>query len=105
MEAPRTWDNFMGFFDLSLRQGAIQWSKVEAQERSGTVRSYRCTYCIIHDFLSRLGIPELTEPFCSLDNALYNAYLPNEMTFDRGGKGHTIREGNPFCQFNHEMKA
>src|SRR5208283_682027 len=60
VEAPRTWDNFMGFLDLSLRQGAIQWSKVDAQERSGTVRSYRCTYCIIHDFLSRLGIPELT---------------------------------------------
>jgi hypothetical protein len=51
-----------------------------------------------------LGIPELTEPFCSLDNALYNVYLPNEMTFDRGGPGNTIEKGNPFCQFNHELE-
>jgi hypothetical protein len=105
VEAPRTWDNFMGFLDLSLKQGAIQWSKVEVEKRSDTVHRYRCTYCIIHDFLSKLGIPELTEPFCAIDNALYNAYLPNEMTFDRGGKGNTIKEGNPFCQFNHELKS
>lgn len=104
VEAPRTWDNFMGFLELSLKQGAIQWSKVEIEERSDTVHKYRCTYCIIYDFLSKLGIPELTEPFCSLDNALYNAYLPNEMTFDRGGKGNTFREGNNYCQFNHELK-
>lgn len=104
VEAPRTWTNFMAYLDRSLQQGAIQWSKVEREERSETVRRYRCTFCMIHEFLSRVGVPELTEPFCSLDNALYNAYLPNEMTFDRGGPGNTIEKGNPFCQFNHELK-
>jgi hypothetical protein len=104
VEAPRTWSNFMGFLDLSLKGGAIQWSQVEIEESSDTVRKYRCTSCMIHYFLSKLGIPELTEPFCSLDNALYNAYLPDAMTFDRGGPGHTIEKGNPFCQFNHEIR-
>ena len=101
VEAPRDWRTFIGFLDRSLERGAIRWSQVELEESSDTVRSYRCTFCMIHGFLSKLGIPELTEPFCSLDNALYNAYLPNEMTFDRGGPGNTLAEGNPFCLFNH----
>jgi hypothetical protein len=105
VEAPRTWTNFMGFLDLSLKEGAIRWSKVEVEEHSDAVRRYRCTFCMIHEFLSALGIPELTEPFCSLDNALYNAYLPNEITFDRGRPGNTIEKGSPFCQFNHELKT
>jgi hypothetical protein len=105
VEAPRTWDNFMKYLDRSLKQGAIRWSEVEVQECSQTVRRYRCTSCMIHRFLSAMGIPELTEPFCSLDNALYNAYLPNAMTFDRGGPGNTIASGNPFCQFNHELRG
>jgi L-2-amino-thiazoline-4-carboxylic acid hydrolase-like protein len=101
VEAPRSWRTFMGFLDRSLERGAIRWSKVEMQESSDTVRRYRCTFCMIHEFLAAMGIPELTEPFCSLDNALYNAYLPGEMTFDRGGPGNTIERGNPFCQFTH----
>ena len=60
---------------------------------------------MIHDFLFNLGIPELSEPFCTLDNALYNAYLPNEKIFHRGGKGKTIEKGHPFCQFIHELKT
>ncbi len=104
VEAPRTWDNFMNYLERSLQEGAIQWSKVEVAERSDTVHRYRCTFCMIHDFLSTVGVPELTEPFCSLDNALYNAYLPNEMTFERGGTRNTIEKGNPFCQFIHERK-
>ncbi len=105
VEAPRTWPNFMGFLDRSLKEGAIQWSRVEVEEHTDTVRRYRCTFCMIHDFLSKVGIPELTEPFCSLDNALYNAYLPGEMTFDRGGPGNTIAKGHPFCQFNHRLET
>lgn len=105
VEAPRTWDNFMGYLDRSLDKGAIRWSRVEVEERSGSIRRYRCTSCMIHHFLSTMGIAELTESFCSMDNALYNAYLPNVMTFDRGGPGHTIASGNAFCQFNHELKV
>ena len=105
VEAPRTWDNFMTFLDRSLKEGAIRYSKVEVDERSDTIHRYRCTFCMIHDFLSRLGIPELTEPFCALDNALYNSYLPSVMTFDRGGKSNTIEKGNSFCQFIHELKT
>jgi L-2-amino-thiazoline-4-carboxylic acid hydrolase-like protein len=103
VEAPRTWSNFMRFLDRSLEHGAIRWSTVEMEEDGDAARRYRCTFCMIHDFLSRMGVPELTEPFCALDNALYNAYLPNEMTFDRGGPGHTIAQGSPFCQFNHRL--
>jgi hypothetical protein len=104
VEAPRTWENLRDFLELSNREGAIRWSKVEVDERGDTAYIYRCTFCMIHDFLSRLGIPELTEPFCTLDNALYNAYLPNEIIFHRGGKGKTIEKGNPFCQYIHERK-
>jgi hypothetical protein len=104
VEAPRTWENFINFLELSNREGAIRWSKVAMDERGDTTCKYQCTFCMIHDFLSKLGIPELTEPFCTLDNALYNAYLPNEVLFTRGGKDKTIERGNPFCQFVHEHK-
>ncbi|MBI5115366.1 L-2-amino-thiazoline-4-carboxylic acid hydrolase [Candidatus Poribacteria bacterium] len=104
VEAPRTWNNFIDFVEISNRQGAIRWSKVEMDERTETLYEYRCTFCMIHHFLSKLGIPELTEPFCTLDNALYNAYLPNEIIFHRGGKGKTIEKGQPFCKFIHERK-
>lgn len=105
VEAPREWDNFLNFLNLANREGAIRWSRVEVDERGDTVYKYRCTFCMIHDFLSKLGVPELTEPFCTLDNALYNAYLPNEVTFHRGGVGKTIEKGCPFCQFIHERKV
>ncbi len=104
VEAPRTWENFRDFVELSNKQGAIRWSKVEMEERGDTLYKYRCVFCMIHDFLSKLGVPELTEPFCSLDNALYNAYAPNEIIFHRGGVGKTIEKGQPFCQFIHERK-
>ncbi|MBI5503517.1 MAG: L-2-amino-thiazoline-4-carboxylic acid hydrolase [Deltaproteobacteria bacterium] len=105
VEAPRTWTNFMVFLDRSFQRGAIRWSKVEGEERTDTTRSYRCVSCMIHVFLSKVGIPELTESFCSLDNALYNSYMPNQMTFDRGGPANTIAKGNPFCQFNHAVQV
>jgi len=105
VEAPRTWNNFMGFLDRSFERGAIRWSKVEGEELTGTTRSYRCVSCMIHEFLSKVGVPELTDCFCSLDNALYNSYMPNEMTFDRGGPRNTIATGNPFCQFNHAVNV
>jgi hypothetical protein len=104
VEAPRTWDNFIDFLQLSNREGAIRWSKVEMDEEGGAIYKYRCTFCMIHDFLSKVGAPELTEAFCTLDNALYNAYLPNEMIFHRGAKSETIEKGHPFCQFVHERK-
>ena len=105
VEAPRTWTNFMRFLDRGFKQGSIRWSNVDVEETTDTTHRYRCTWCMIHDFLSRTGIPELTELFCSLDNALYNSYMPNEMTFDRGGPGNTIAKGNPFCQFNHAIRV
>jgi hypothetical protein len=104
VEAPRTWVNFMRFLEHSLKKGAIQWSKVEIEEKSETIHKYRCTFCMIYDFLSKVDVPELTECFCTLDNAVYNAYLPNEMTFERGGTRNTMEKGNSYCQFIHELK-
>ncbi len=103
VETPRDWSSFMRYLDRSLQQGAIRWSVVEVDERSDTTRRYRCTSCMIHRFHTTMGIPELTDSFCALDHALYNAYLPNEMTFDRGGPGNTIASGNGFCVFNHRL--
>ena len=55
-----------------------------------------------NDLFRKLGIPELTEPYCAIDNALYNTYLPGEIIFHRGGVNRTIASGAPYCQYIYE---
>jgi len=52
-----------------------------------------------------LGLLELTPVVCQIDNAMFSCYLPDEMTFDRGGVGHRIADGKRECNFVWELTA
>jgi hypothetical protein len=54
---------------------------------------------MFHELALYLGIPELTPIVWQIDNAVFNSYLPDEMTFDRGGIGRWIADGQHECNF------
>ena len=59
---------------------------------------------MFHELATSLGIPEITPIICQIDNAMYNSYLPDQMTFDRGGVGRRISDGNHECNFIWELR-
>jgi len=37
---------------------------------------------------------------CSIDNALFNSYLPEDIVFDREGINNKMPDGAEFCMFS-----
>ena len=99
--------NFRNFADLELennRNGLVRWNKMEVVERTARRFEIRITRCMFHEFAVSLGIPEMTPIVCQIDNAMFNSYLPDEMTFDRGGIGRRIADGKRECNFVWELR-
>lgn len=55
--------------------------------------------CCFFNIFSALGAPELTTIFCETDNAIFNIYRPDEITFERSGTGKRIVDGASVCSF------
>jgi len=102
VEAPRSYDNIIKYHELVHAKMIEEDANLIIDERNDDRYTYRNTFCPWHDLLNKLGIPELTEPYCAIDNGLYNVYLPGEIMFHRGGLGKTIASGAPFCQYIYE---
>jgi hypothetical protein len=102
VEASHSYDNIIKFHELVHAKMIEEDENLIIDERSNERYTYRNTFCPWHDLLTKLGIPELTEPYCAIDNGLYNTYLPGEIIFHRGGIGKTIASGAPFCQYIYE---
>jgi hypothetical protein len=84
--------NFQNFSELEIennRTGLVRWNKMEVVERSAQRFEIKITRCMFHEFAVSVGIPEMTPIVCQIDNAMFNSYLPDEMTFDRGLLGGT----------------
>lgn len=99
--------NFRNFADLELennRTGLVRWNKMEVVERTDRRFEIKITRCMFHEFAVHLGIPEMTPIVCQIDNAMFNSYLPDEMTFDRGGIGRRISDGQHECNFVWELR-
>ncbi len=99
--------NFRNFMDLEVennRTGLVRWNKMEVVERTTRRFEIKITRCMFHEFAVYLGIPEMTPIVCQIDNAMFNSYLPDEMTFDRGGMGRRIADGKRECNFVWELR-
>ena len=99
--------SFQNFSDLEIennRTGLVRWNRMEVVERSAHRLEIRVTRCMFHEFAISAGIPELTPAVCQIDNAMFNSYLPEEMTFDRGPRGGRISDGNRECNFVWELR-
>lgn len=100
----RTFDNFVDLEIENNRSGLVRWNKVEVVDRTSRRFEIRVTRCMFHELAAFLGIPELTPVVCQIDNAMFNSYLPDEMTFDRGGVGRRIADGRRECNFVWELR-
>jgi len=104
VESPRTFENLILFHE-SLLQGLFSNAKEEVIEQSHSRFEYQCTSCGYVALFKYLGVPELSPIFCSVDNVFYNSYLPNKVTFSRGGVSKTLAEGASHCTFIYENHA
>ena len=98
--------NFQNFSELEIennRTGLVRWNKMEIVERSARRFEIKITRCMFHEFAISVGIPEMTPIVCQIDNAMFNSYLPDEMTFDRGLLGGRIADGKRECYFVWEL--
>ena len=94
--------NFQNFSELEIennRTGLIRWNTMEVVARSARRFEIRITRCMFHEVAVCAGIPEMTPIVCQIDNAMFNSYLPDEMTFDRGLLGGRIADGQRECNF------
>jgi hypothetical protein len=99
----RTFPNFADLEIENNRTGLVRWNTMEVVERTARRFEIRITRCMFHELATSLGLPELTPVVCQIDNAMFSSYLPDEMTFDRGGIGHRIADGKRECNFVWEL--
>ena len=98
--------NFQNFSELEIennRTGLVRWNKMEVVENTARRFEIKITRCMFHEFAVAVGIPEITPIVCQIDNAMFNSYLPDEMTFDRGLLGGRIADGKRECNFVWEL--
>ena len=102
VEAPRTYENIIRFHEMLYEKMLTEDGNLKIDEHNDSRYTYRNFFCPWNDLFRKLGIPELTEPYCAIDNGLYNTYLPGEIIFHRGGVNRTIASGAPYCQYIYE---
>ncbi|MDA3890376.1 MAG: L-2-amino-thiazoline-4-carboxylic acid hydrolase [Salinivirgaceae bacterium] len=99
VEAERTFKNLIKFQQLANKQGSTKLNTIQILEESETKYEFRVTRCVFHELFSCLKVPELTSIMCTVDNAIFNSYLPDELTFHRNGLNMTIADGKQYCDF------
>ena len=99
VEAPRTFENLIAYQQRTNQEGPTRWNKMEVLEQSDYKYEFRIHNCMFHDLYTQLGTPEMTKLMCEVDNAIFNTYLPEEVTFHRNGIGNRIADGAPVCHF------
>ena len=99
LEAPRSFENLITYQQRTHREGITRWNTVEILEQNPKVYEIKVTQCMYYNFYSSLGIPEMTRMMCAVDNAIFNTYLPEKITFHRKGTGNRIADGAEACTF------
>jgi len=99
VEAPRSFENLIAYQQRTNREGITRWNTMQILEQSENKYEIQVSKCMYYDFFSSLGIPEMTRLMCAVDNAIFNSYLPEKITFHRNGVGHRIVDGAAACHF------
>jgi len=70
-----------------------------------TTCHYIITRCLVHDFFSEAGTPELTQSFCDTDQAFFPSAFP-DLEFSRGDSWeNTMAYGKDHCEYLATKKA
>lgn len=99
IEDKRTFKNLIAYQQRTNREGPTRLNKMEIIEQSEKRYEFKVTKCLFFEFFSSLGIKELTSLMCSIDNAIFNSYLPEQVCFHRGGLDNRIIDGSESCSF------
>lgn len=99
VEAGRSFENLIVYQQRIHQEGLTRWNAMEVLEQSARKYEIRVTACMYFTFYDSLGIPEMTRLMCAVDNAIFNSYLPERITFHRNGVGNRIVDGASACHF------
>lgn len=102
VEEPRSFANLIANQQRTNREGPTRLNTMEILQADNGTYEFRVHRCLFMEAFSGLGIPELTRAICAVDNAIFNAYLPEQILFHRNGVGHRIADHAPFCEFHCE---
>jgi hypothetical protein len=98
VETTRSIENLKKYQQETNRTGITKENTMKVIEDTETCYRFQVTKCVFDEFFAEMGAKELTSIMCSVDNAIFNSYLPNELIFERQ-KGGTITEGCEACSF------
>jgi len=104
VETQRTFENLKKFQQRANKEGSTKLNTVEIIEESENRYEFRVTRCLFYELFTYLKVPELTSVMCSIDNAIFNTYLPEKLIFHRNGINKTLLNGHEFCEFVIEKK-
>ena len=92
-------ENLVRYSQRMKVEGPMRLNMMDVIEEDDSQYEFRVKNCVFKSVYARFGYPELLETLCSVDNALYNTYAPDRITFTRGGAAKTIARGNATCDF------
>ena len=104
VEVPRNFKNLKKYQQKTNKEGSTKLNTMEIVEESDTKYEFRVTRCLFYELFTHLEVPELTSIMCSIDNAIFNTYLPEKLIFHRNGLNKTLLDGNEYCEFVIENK-
>jgi hypothetical protein len=108
VETKRTFENLKIYQQKANKEGSTKLNTMEIIEDSENKYQFRVTRCLFYELFNYLNVPELTSVMCSIDNAIFNTYLPEYLTFHRNGLNKTLLHGHKYCEFvieNNEPKT
>ena len=79
-------------------EGSTKLNTMKIIEESNSIYRFKVTNCMFYHLFNELEVPELTSIMCSIDNAIFNFYSPNNVIFSRT-IGNTIYDGKNECEF------
>ncbi len=99
VEDNRTFENLIKYQQRAKNEGSTKLNKMEIISQTESKYMYKVTKCMFYEFFKYLGVPELTRIMCSIDNAIFNSYLPEKITFHRNGIKNRMVDGASECMF------
>lgn len=99
IDKERNLQNLIKYQQITNNEGTTKLNTMEIIEQSEKRYEFRVTRCLFLEFFTHVGVPELTSIMCSIDNAIFNSYLPEKLTFHRNGLNRTKYEGHKYCEF------
>jgi hypothetical protein len=99
VEKPRTFANLIKFQQQNNLKGTTKLNTMEVVVQSEKKYQFRITRCLFYELFNYLEVSELTSIMCSIDNAIFNSYLPEKITFHRNGLEKTFVTSHEYCEF------